>query len=74
MSMKSIVASTAALALIAATPAFAAKGQSESAAGSGAKSKKERKICRSFDNSASRMKAEKLCLTREQWKKFEAAQ
>ena len=72
MRMNQIFASAAALALIAGTPAFAAKGQNEQAAGgSGAKTKSERKICRTFENSASRMKQEKLCLTRAEWKKFE---
>jgi hypothetical protein len=79
MSIKLIFASTAALALIAGAPAHAAKSQSEQAAesdggGAGAKAKDERKSCRFFDNSASRMKRERLCLTREQWKKFEQEQ
>ncbi|HEX6376163.1 MAG TPA: hypothetical protein VFZ91_10630 [Allosphingosinicella sp.] len=72
MSIKLIFASSAALALIAGTPANAAKSQSEQAkAGSGAKAKDERKICKTFDNSESRMKRERLCLTRAQWKKFD---
>ena len=77
MSIKLIFASTAALALIAAgAPAQAAKNESARAlaaaeGGTGVKAKDERKSCRYFDNSASRMKRERLCLTREQWKKFE---
>ena len=72
MSIKHIFASAAALALVAGTPAFAAKGQSEQVAGgSAAKAKSERKICRTFDASESRMKRTRLCLTREGWKKFE---
>ena len=80
MSIKLVLASTAALALIAGAPAQAAKGQSEAAAaesdggGSGAKAKDERKTCRTFDNTVSRINRERLCLTREQWKKFEAEQ
>lgn len=73
MSIKMIFASTAALALVAGTPAFAAKGsQSDQAAGaSDSKAKSERKICRTFDASETRMKKTKLCLTRAQWKKFD---
>lgn len=77
MRIKSIFASAAALAMIAGAPAYAAKSQNESAAsegGSGAKAKGERKICKTFDSTESRMKREKLCLTREQWRKFEAQQ
>ena len=75
MNIRTIIAATAALGLAAGAPALAAKGQGgQAAGGSGAKEKRERKVCRSFDNSASRMKGEKLCLTRAQWKKYEAAQ
>ena len=79
MSIKLIFASTAALALIAGAPAHAAKNESARAlaaadAGTGVKAKEERKSCRTFDNSASRMKRERLCLTREGWKKFDAEQ
>ena len=79
MSIKLILASTAALALVAGAPAHAAKSQSDQAAesdggGAGAKAKDERKTCRTFDNSESRMNRQRLCLTREQWKKFEAEQ
>jgi len=77
MSIKLIFASTAALALLAGAPAHAAKNESAralAAGDAGAKAKEERKTCRYFDNTASRMKRERLCLTREQWKKFEEAQ
>lgn len=79
MSIKLIFASTAALALIAGAPAHAAKNQSARAlaaadAATGAKAKDERKTCRFFDNTASRMKRERICLTREGWKKFEEEQ
>ncbi|MDB5691122.1 MAG: hypothetical protein JWO81_185 [Alphaproteobacteria bacterium] len=36
--------------------------------------KAEPKICKTFENTASRMKAERLCLTRQEWKKFDDAQ
>jgi hypothetical protein len=71
MSIKLIFASTAALALIAGSPALAAKSQSDQAGASTAKAKGERKTCRTFDSTESRMKRTRLCLTREQWKKFE---
>jgi hypothetical protein len=81
MSIKLIFASTAALALIAGAPAYAAKSQSERAlaaadggVGAAAQAKEERKTCRTFDNTATRMKRERLCLTREQWRKFEEQQ
>ena len=79
MSIKFIFASTAALALVAGTPAFAAKAQSEQAstastANYGGKTKSERRTCRTFIGSASRMKKDRLCLTRAEWKKFEATQ
>lgn len=79
MSIKLIFASTAALALIAGAPAHAAKNESARAlaaasGGSEAKAKEERKTCRLFDNSTSRMKRERVCMTRDQWKKFEEAQ
>jgi hypothetical protein len=80
MSIKLIFASTAALALVAGVPAYAAKSENGSALAAadggtaGAKAKEERKTCRTFDNTASRMRRERLCLTREQWKKFEEEQ
>lgn len=79
MTIKLIFASTAALGLLAGVPAHAAKNESARAlaaadSAAGAKSKDERKTCRFFDNTASRMKRERLCMTREQWKKFEDEQ
>lgn len=74
MGIKMIFASTAALALVAGTPAFAAKSQSEQVAGgASAKAKSERKTCRTFSASESRMKRTRLCLSRADWKKFEEA-
>jgi hypothetical protein len=64
-----LIASLAAFSMIAlATPA-AAKAQQEEA-GAGA-SKAEKKICKTFQNSASRMKSTRLCLTKADWKKFD---
>ena len=78
MSIKMIYASTAALAMVAATPAFAAKSQGQSqqvvASDAGGGSGTAKKICRTFKNTVSRMKAEKVCLTRAEWKKVEAEQ
>ncbi len=77
MSFKMIFASAAALALSAGTPALAAKSQSQQVAASeagGGGGEKARKICRTFKNTVSRMKAEKVCLTRAEWKKVEAEQ
>jgi hypothetical protein len=80
MSIKMIFASTAALAMAAGTPAFAAKSQNQNQqvaaadAGGGPGEKVERRTCRTFPNSATRMKREKLCLTRAEWKKFQNEQ
>jgi len=81
MKIKQMFAATAALALIAGGPAFAAKSQDREAAvsdggGSGAKvkAKSERKTCKTFYSTESRMKRETLCLTREGWREFERAQ
>jgi predicted transglutaminase-like cysteine proteinase len=59
---------------MAAVPATAAPGDSKATATSpaAAADKSERKICKSIDHSASRLKREKVCLTREEWKKFNA--
>jgi hypothetical protein len=70
-----------ALAALIATPALANKGHSEAAATASAASaqpasddKAERKTCRTFENTVSRLKAERVCLTKEGWKKFEEQQ
>ena len=71
-----------ALAALIATPALAGKGKPEAAAPEATaasqqtapEAKPERKTCRTFENTVSRMKSERLCLTREQWKKFEETQ
>ena len=68
----------AAAALLAAgsAPAFAKSEGSQNSSGSAAASAEagERKICKRFDNSASRLRSERLCLTKAEWKKFEAAE
>jgi predicted transglutaminase-like cysteine proteinase len=73
---KFIFASAAALAMAASGPALAKSQNNEAgtASAEAGKGKAERKICRTLENSASRMKAEKVCLTKEQWRKFDAAQ
>ncbi len=82
MSFKMIFASAAALAMAAGSPAFAAKSQNQnrqvaaadSGGGAGVKAKEERKICRFIDATESRMKRERLCFTRAEWKKFDEAE
>ncbi len=75
MNPKSIFASVAALSLIAAAaPAMAAKTQSEQQPQATSGGKAERKICKTFNATESRMKAQRLCYTKAQWKKFEEAQ
>ena len=80
MSFKLILASTAALAMAAGTPAFAAKSQVQPRAlesdsgGAGVKAKDERKICRFIEKTESRMGRERLCFTKAEWRKFENAQ
>jgi hypothetical protein len=79
MRIKMIFASAAALATLAGTPAFAAKTQGQQqlavsdpdGGGAGVKAKDERKICRFVDATESRMKRERLCFTRAEWKKID---
>jgi hypothetical protein len=84
--MTRLFASAAVAALIVAapasaerTPVVAANAAATAEGGSAAavesdKDKAGRKICKTFEYSASRLKREKLCLTRDEWKKFEADQ
>jgi hypothetical protein len=77
--MKIALASLAALSLIAAAPAAAGTaapdGQPAVASPSQASQSPEGpKICRFIDNTESRTKRQRLCYTREQWKKFDEAQ
>jgi uncharacterized protein YdeI (BOF family) len=79
----SLAAAAAAFAMIA-TPALADRGRSDAAASdtsassmqapAGAGPKAEKKTCRRFANTVSRMKSIELCLTREGWQKFEDQQ
>ena len=79
MIRNTIFASVAALA-IAAAPA-AAKDQSQPAQASsesgvqaaGEKADADRKICKRYQRTATRMKSDKLCLTAEEWKIFNRA-
>ncbi|HEY0044411.1 MAG TPA: hypothetical protein VGB62_07660 [Allosphingosinicella sp.] len=71
MNRNSLFASIAALSMIAAAaPAAAARGQDAPEATA---QKADKKICRKFDNTTSRMKSTKLCLTKAEWRKFEDA-
>lgn len=83
--MKIVALSIAALSLVAAAapaaadPAGTAAAASSSQAyaagdGSQAAAKPEKKFCRRFDNSARRTQNVTLCLTRDQWKKFDEQQ
>ena len=75
-----LIAPAAVLAMLA-TPAWADRGRSEAAATEAAaqaadaspdaKAKAEPKICKTFQNTASRMKSERLCLTKDEWRKFD---
>jgi hypothetical protein len=80
MNIKLIFTSAAALAMVAGTPAFAAKGnqndQASSAASGSEKAgkKNEGKLCRTFDTTESRMGRTRLCLTPAEWRKFDEQQ
>jgi hypothetical protein len=76
--MKSI-ALIAAAALIA-TPALANKGRSAASTpeataaapdAAPAKDKSQEKTCRTYQASGTHMKPERLCLTKEEWRKFD---
>ena len=71
MNPTKLFAPLAALSLLAVSAPALAKSQDSDGNGSVA-AKSEKKICKTFENTASRMKREKLCLTRAQWKKFDA--
>ena len=64
----------AALLAAGAAPAFAKSQDSQSSSvvsASASAGKSERTTCRRYQNSESRLKSERLCLTKTQWKKFE---
>jgi hypothetical protein len=81
---RTLLIAPAALLALFATPALADRGRSEAAASEAAaqtadatpdgKAKAEPKICKTFQNTASRLKAERLCLTKDEWRKFDDAQ
>jgi hypothetical protein len=73
----------AALLVLLATPALADRGRSEAASEAAAqtadsapdaRAKAEPKICKTFQNTASRLKAERLCMTKDEWRRFDDAQ
>lgn len=66
-----LIASLAAFSMIALAAPAAAKAKAQDEESAGASSKAEKKICKTFENSASRMKATRLCLTKADWKKFD---
>jgi hypothetical protein len=68
-----IFAAFAAAAILGAgtAPAFAKSQDSQGNGSAASEDKGARKICKRFENSASRMRAERLCLTRAEWKKFD---
>ena len=74
MNRTAMFAPLAALSMIAiaAPAAAAAKGQ-DAPATTASDAKAEKKTCRRFDDTTSRMNSTKLCLTKAQWKKFEDA-
>ena len=65
-----LIASFAALSMIAFAAPASAKTQAEEPT-SGA-SKAEKKVCKTFQNTASRMQPTRLCLSKAGWKKFDA--
>ena len=83
MFRKVYAAPFAALILAAAAPAVPtaalASGQEQqnasgSSGGSAEPAKAERKICKNFPDTVSRMRTKRLCLTQAQWREFEDAQ
>lgn len=76
-----IAAAAAASVAVLAMPAMAAGGPVDpsskivaSTESGGAAAKGEKLICKTFDNTASRMKSTRLCYTKEQWKEFDETQ
>ena len=81
MTRKIFAAPIAALALIAAAPvpsaALAGNSDQQTATGSQSRApaaKSERKICKTFNTTGSHAKPERLCMTRAEWKEFDALQ
>ena len=73
--MRLITVSGLALSLaLSAAPAFAAKNSAkdQTAEETGASAAAaERKICRRLENSGTRMKNDRVCLTKEEWRKLD---
>jgi hypothetical protein len=82
MTRRIFAAPIAALTLIAAAPvpsaALASNSQSQSSesgkSDEARAAKGDRKICKTFHMSGSHARSERLCMTRAQWKEFDAAQ
>ena len=73
---KITVASLAAALVLSATPALAAKTNAKDQAAteeSGGATGSERKVCKRLENSGTRMKNDRVCLTRAEWRKVEDA-
>ena len=66
-----------ALAAMIASPALAAKGKSDAQATDAssqqapAKDKSAQKTCRTYETTGSHAKPERLCMTRDEWRKFD---
>lgn len=74
MQMRSTVFFAAAMLLVGSVPAHAVQANGQAAAKSEVKStstSNEKKICKRLATSGTRM-AERVCLTKEEWKKVEA--
>jgi hypothetical protein len=66
------VAAAAALLATGAAPAFAKSQDSQGNGSTAAARQGERKICKTFANTETRMRSERLCLTKSQWREFDA--
>jgi hypothetical protein len=66
-----IVTAFAAVALLSAgaAPAFAKTQDSQSMASGGASASSERKVCKHFHNTVTRLGRERVCLSKAEWKK-----
>ena len=70
MNRKTLLASIAAISMAAVPAAAFAKSQAEQPAV--ASSAGEKKICKTFASTESRMKSTRLCMTKAEWKKFDS--
>jgi predicted transglutaminase-like cysteine proteinase len=74
MTANRFITAFAAAALLAtgAAPAFAKAQDSQGNGSSAAAQSGERKTCKVFEMTGSRTRAERVCLTKSQWKEFDA--